>query len=126
MSGPAIINNPREAAHGSIEELERLVGPKGWDFFAQDLAPAGMVDIFNPDDELKRYIAAMTESGLGRRFFDYLMNLTVRHPYPLSSNGMEDLAFAAARHQARSSVGEILLKVRMEGRALNHEKGSTS
>lgn len=126
MSGPAIINNSREMASGTFEDIENLVGAKGWEFFAEQWLPAGTVDILNPDDELKMFIAAMSESGLGKRFFDYLMNLTVRHPYPMTTNSMEDLAFAAAKHQARATVGELLVKIRMEGRALNATKGPKS
>lgn len=117
MSGPQNVN-PRPAAMGSLEEIEKAMGANGWDFFAKQFAPAVVAQSFDPGQEFKRNLAAFSRTGLGREIVDWLLDLTCRAPYPVTSQDMQDLAFAAAKHQARAAVGETIVKAIADGNAI--------
>ncbi len=117
MSGPQNVS-PRPLAMGSLEEIERMVGAKGWDFFEERFGPALVAQNFDPGDEFKRNMAAFARTAFGRGIVDWLLDLTCRAPYPVTSQDMQDLAFAAAKHQARAAVGETIVKAIADGNAL--------
>lgn len=117
MSGPQNVS-PRPLAMGSLEEIERMVGAKGWDFFEERFGPALVAQNFDPGDEFKRNMAAFARTAFGRVIVDWLLDLTCRAPYPVTSQDMQDLAFAAAKHQARAAVGETIVKAIADGNAL--------
>lgn len=117
MSGPAN-PSPRELAAGTFEELERQFGTKGWDFFREQFAPALVSQSFDPGEDFKKNLAAFARTDLGRRIVDWLLELSCRAPYPVTSQDMQDLAFAAAKHQARAAVGETIIKAIADGNQL--------
>lgn len=120
MSGPQNIS-PRQTAMGSVSELEALIGGGGWADFQKTFAPAAVSASMDPGDELKKSIASMYQTELGRKIIDWLLDQTCRAPYPVTSQSMEDLAYAAAKHQARAAVGEMIVKAIVDGRALNEQ-----
>lgn len=107
MSGPAN-PNPRQTAMGGFQELQAQFGSGDWRELEEMFKPALVTRDFEPDEKLKRFAAACWSSGEGRAFIDWLFDLTCRAPYPVTSQDMNDLAFAAAKHQARAAVGETL------------------
>lgn len=117
MSGPQNIN-PRPLAMGSLEAMQAAMGPVGWDFFENQFGPAVVAQSFDPGDEVKKFAAAMSQTVEGRRFIDWLLDLTCRAPYPVTSQTIEDLAMSAAKHQARAAVGETIVKAIADGNAL--------
>jgi hypothetical protein len=121
MSGPQNVN-PRAAAFGSLEDIERQIDAKGWDFFERQFTPANISKQFEPDDDLKIHLAALAQTELGRRLFDWLLDLTCRAPYPFTVEDRDTLAFAAAKHQARAAIGETIVKAIADGRKLLNAK----
>lgn len=121
MSGPQNVS-PRPLAMGALEEiereLERRAGAQGWEFLEQQFAPAMVAQNFDPGDEFKRNIAAFARTAFGRSIVDWLLDLTCRAPYPVTSQIMHDLVYAAAKHQARAAVGETIVKAIADGNAL--------
>ena len=117
MSGPQNIN-PRPLAMGALEDLQAAMGPLGWDFFEKQFGPAVVAENFDPGVEVKRFAAAMSQTAEGRRFIDWLLDLTCRAPYPVTSQSIEDLAMSAAKHQARAAVGETIVKAIADGHKL--------
>ena len=117
MSGPAN-PNPRQLAAGAFEELEKQFGAKGWDFFSERFSPALVAQSFDPGEDFKKNLAAFARTELGRRIVDWLLDLTCRAPYPVTTQDMQDLAFAAAKHQARAAVGETLVKAIADGNVI--------
>lgn len=117
MTGPQNVS-PRPLAMGSLEEIERQIGAKGWEFFEQQFSPAVLPQTFDPGDEFKRNLAAFARTAFGRGIVDWLLDVTCRAPYPVTSQTMEDLAFAAAKHQARAAVGETIVKAIADGNAI--------
>lgn len=117
MSGAQNVN-PRPPAMGSLEEIEQAIGANGWDFFRDQFGPAVVAQSFDPGNDLKKNLAAFARTGLGREIIDWLLDLTCRAPYPVTSQSLHDLAFAAAKHQARAAVGETIIKAIADGNAL--------
>lgn len=117
MSGPQNIS-PRRTAVGSVAELETLIGGGGWADFQKAFAPAAVSASMDPGDELKKAVAGMYQTDQGRKIIDWLLDQTCRAPYPITGQSMEDLAYAAAKHQARAAVGEMIVKAIVDGRAL--------
>lgn len=117
MSGPAN-PNPRQLAAGGFEELEKQFGAKGWDFFRDQFGPALVGENFDPGEDFKKNLAAFARTDLGRRIVEWLLDMTCRAPYPATSQDMQDLAFAAAKHQARAAVGEVIVKAIADGNAI--------
>ncbi|MBX3580074.1 MAG: hypothetical protein KF723_22960 [Rhizobiaceae bacterium] len=113
--------SPREAAIGGMAELEKLVAGNGWDFFAQQFAPANVADDFRPVDPILQALARMYEFPETRAVIDWILDLSVRAPYPRGESTTEELGIAAAKHQARAAVGEAIVKAIVEGRKINAE-----
>lgn len=116
--GPQNVN-PRETAFGSLEDLEKKIGLNGWDYFEKQFAPAVFGDEQRPADEIMQALARLAELPDTRRVVDWLLDLTCRAPYPRTFDTTENLAFAAAKHQARAAVGEVIVKAIHEGRQIN-------
>jgi hypothetical protein len=117
MSGPQNVN-PRPLAMGSLEELEERFAGRGWSFFEQQFHPAATPADLDPGDQFKRQLAGVAETAWGRQLIDWLLDLTCRAPYPVTSQSIEDLAMAAAKHQARAAIGEVLVKAIADGRRI--------
>lgn len=123
MSGAQNVN-PRPLAMGSLEEIEQAMGSNGWNFFADQFGPAVVSQSFDPGADFKKNLAAFARTGLGREIIDWLLDLTCRAPYPVTSQDMQDLAFAAAKHQARAAVGETIVKAIADGNDILDRPGS--
>ena len=124
MSGPQNVN-PREVAIGSLEELEKRFAGEGWDYFEKQFAPAVTPANLDPGDKFKRQLAAVAQTEWGRELIGWIYDLTCRAPYPVTMQNMEDLAFAAAKHQARAAVGEVIAKAIADGKELNLKEPNT-
>lgn len=100
----------------------------GLDFPGQETAfhPAQVhAGGFEPSDKVKIAAAILWRAGEGREFVEWILDLTMRAPYPVTSQNPHDLQFAAAKHQARAAVGEtVLLAIREGERLLDNAKGS--
>lgn len=118
MSGAQNVGANRPLAMGSLEEIERAIGANGWEFFREQFGPAVVAQGFDPGADFKKNLAAFARTGLGREIVDWLLDLTCRAPYPVTSQDLQDLAFAAAKHQARAAVGETIVKAIAEGNAI--------
>lgn len=80
---------------------------------------------FEPSDHVKMAAAILWRAGEGREFVEWILDLTMRAPYPVTSQDPHDLQFAAAKHQARAAVGEtVLLAIRKGEQLLDEQKGS--
>jgi hypothetical protein len=115
MTGPANIN-PR----GLVRPLDTMLtaGGEGWDALQKLFEPAVMSDRWRPDDQILKFVAAMSQTEQGRAFLDWIFDLTNRAPYPSIGGGIEQAALAAAKHEARAAVGEVILTAIVEGRRL--------
>lgn len=116
MSGPANIPATRRDFQ-SLDGLVDSIGGAGWDALQGALAPAAVPDNYRPDDDVMKSLAIMAERGETRAVVEWLLDLTLRAPYPVTADTLEQTALAAAKHQARANVGEVVLKAIAEGRA---------
>lgn len=98
-------------------------GGPGWAGLAQQLGlpPAGP-DVFAPEDDLKRQMAAFYRTDLGRKMFEWLGDLTLRGTPGASGNTIESAAIAHAKHEARFAVGLAILKAIADGDQLLNRK----
>lgn len=117
MTGPVNIN-PRRAAMGSLDDLTSVGGKQGWDALEAAFLPALTGQGLRPDERIMRFLAAMAQTEDGRAFVDWLFDLTCRAPYPRTGGDRDELAFAAAKHQARAAVGDVIAAALVEGRRL--------
>lgn len=119
MSGPANIN-PR----GMVRDLDDMLtaGGVGWDALEKMFQPAAVADQWKPDENLLKELGALSQTEFGRRLFGWLFDLTNRAPYPSTGGGnLEQVAMAAAKHEARAAVGEVIVNAIVEGRRLLDE-----
>jgi hypothetical protein len=80
---------------------------------------------FEPSEQVMMAAAILWRAGEGREFVEWILDLTMRAPYPVTSQEPHDLQFAAAKHQARAAVGEtVLLAIRKGEQLLDQNKGS--
>lgn len=121
MNGPQNVN-PRNL----VRDLDVMLtaGGQGWDGLEKMFEPALMHDRYRPQDELLKQIAALSQTEFGRELFAWLFDLTNRAPYPSTGGTIENAALAAAKHEARAAVGEVILNAIVEGRKLLDSKGA--
>jgi hypothetical protein len=103
----------------SLDELMRASGEIGWDGLENRFSPAKVSDRFRPQERIMRFAAALGMHPEGREFLDWIFDMTCRAPYPITTGDMQELAFAAAKHQARAAVGNVIALAVAEGRRLN-------
>jgi len=115
MTGPANIN-PRSI----VRDLDTMMtaGGVGWEALETMFQPAVMADPWRPSENVMKFAAAMAQTDQGREFLAFIFDLTKRAPYPHIGNSMESAALAAAKHEARAAVGEVVLQAIVEGRKL--------
>lgn len=121
MSGPQNVN-PR----GIVNPIDDMftAGGQGWDALEKMMKPALMADQWRPQDDLLKQIAALSMTEFGRELFSWLFDLTNRAPYPQTGDSIESAALAAAKHEARAAVGEVILNAIVEGRKLLNQNGA--
>lgn len=116
MSDPMM---PRRAAM-PIEQL--LAGTDEMldvDKMIEKLAPAQAGQNFRPTDDLMKVMYLFFGTVEGKQIFEWLMDLTVRAPYPhVNGSNFEQAAIAAAKHQSRCGVGEVILEAVAQGKRL--------
>lgn len=116
MSGPF----PFARETMPLDDLLKQVGGPGWSGLdlARAFAPAKVSDRFEPDEDLKKFLAAFSRTQQGRTFFNWIADLTVRAPYPHVGTLRETAALAAAKHEARCGVGQVIFAAVEEGERL--------
>lgn len=115
MSGP-VSHIPK-----SIQERadQALNDRSGWDAFAKALMPALSADPFRPADNVLVEIARFSRTPEGSAVIAWLHGISDQAPYPdVTVQGFEHAALAAAKHQGRASVGQVLRKAIAEGTAI--------
>lgn len=120
MSGP--FSFARETI--SLDDMMAQIGGPGWEGLAGEFKPAPVPDRFKPEDEQMRFIAAFYGTAEGRRFFEWIFDLTIRAPYPSTGTNFEQAAMAAAKHEARVAVGRVICQAIADGRDLIDNKRS--
>jgi hypothetical protein len=117
MSGPA-------ASFGSTIQAPVEDESEGWDFYKQKFMPAVVANTFRPEDSVLIEIYKLSETAEGRKIIDWLHELSDRAPYPRVGSNFEEVAVAAAKHQGRALVGEVLTEAVREGKRLfNQARG---
>lgn len=114
MTGPFPFR--RELA--GLDEMVAQIGGEGWEGLAERFAPAKVPDKFDPGDDMKKVLSAFFFTAEGRKIVEWLADLTFRAPYPHVGPSLEAAGIAAAKHEARAAVGEVLMKAIAEGHAL--------
>lgn len=109
------MNAPYPFARQMAAVDELLKAPTTWDGLEQAFFPARPTDAFNPQDEVKKFLAAAFRTAQGRAFLEWVADLTVRAPPGHSGETLEAAALAHAKHQARYAVGEAILRALAEG-----------
>ncbi len=123
MSGPVNIN-PR----AQVRELDDVLtaGGEGWSALEALMKPAMMPDSSRPDNRVLRFAGAISRTEDGRLFLDWLFLLTLDAPYPRVGSDFQEAALAAAKHEARAAIGEVLRKAVVEGRNLLNQNGANT
>lgn len=117
MSGPVgIVANP------GAPRVALALESKGWDDIKQLLEPARMPNPFKPADEVLMELARYAETELGRKVLDWLHGVTDRAPYPQVGATFENVALAAAKHQGRALIGDMLTQAVKEGQQLRQQQ----
>ncbi len=101
-----------------LDTMLAALGGPGWDGLSGQFKPAPVHDNFEPEERLKRFMAALWNSTDGRMLFDWLADLTVRAPPPHSGSSFEAAALALAKHEARHAVGQSILRAIADGDTL--------
>ncbi|WP_295805927.1 hypothetical protein [uncultured Nitratireductor sp.] len=121
MTGPVNIN-PRSQVRGLDDVL--TAGGEGWEALEKLMQPAVMPDQSRPDNRVLRFAGAISRTEDGRLFLDWLFLLTLDSPYPRVGGDFQEAALAAAKHEARANIGELLRKAVVEGRELLNQNGA--
>ena len=115
MSGPVSFPSSMMALDQMLEQM----GGRGWEGLENEFKPAQTRQNFEPEDKIKKIIAAFYDSSSeGRQMVEWIFDLTFRAPYPSTGTSFEQAAIAAAKHEARAAVGRVLVQAIVEGRAL--------
>lgn len=106
----------------SVEKLMALAGGElGDDETAAKFAPATMHRNARPEDELLKFMAGLAQTPQGEAMFQWICRLTILAPYPVVIENKDALAYAAAKHQSRVAVGEVILSAIEAGNRLIDE-----
>lgn len=106
-----------------LDDMLASAGGLGWAGLAERLGlPSADPDVFAPEDDLKRQMAAFYRTDLGRRMFEWLGDLTLRGAPGASGQTIESAAIAHAKHEARFAVGLAMLKAIEDGDKLLNQK----
>ncbi|YBV97534.1 hypothetical protein M1D80_11835 [Phyllobacteriaceae bacterium JZ32] len=92
----------------------------------EKLAPAQVGQNFRPSDNLMKFLYLFSQQRDAKELFDWLMDLTIRAPYPHISGSFEEAAIAAAKHQARAGIGEVIIEAIAEGKRLIEQSNQRS
>ncbi|MCW5697916.1 MAG: hypothetical protein KIS96_14445 [Bauldia sp.] len=107
------------ASQHRMAQVEKLLAaPPSWDELVREFAPAAVADPFAPEDRIKRFLAALWQTGDGRAVLDWLFALTLDAPYPHIGQTRDAAALAAKAHEARVAVGRAVLAAIAEGETL--------
>lgn len=108
----------RRAAMSLDDMLKDTDGVLDVDKILDKIAPGQSGQTFRPDDDLLKFIYLFSQAREGRPFFEWLLDMTIRSPYPRISGSFEQAALDAAKHQARAGIGEVILEAIAEGKRL--------
>jgi hypothetical protein len=122
MSGP--IGHVGSATAGP-ENKNDHTQTAGWADFARLIDPAKMPNPFRPEDKMMQEFSRYAETVGGRNVVAWLRSITDLAPYPNVSGGnFEQVAIAAAKHDARATIGRMIAAAITEGTAIrNQNKG---
>lgn len=81
---------------------------------------------FRPADDLLKFIYLLSVTREGRPFFDWLMDLTIRAPFPPLTGSFEQAAMCAAKYQTKEGLGNIILEAIAEGKRLVDQSSQRS
>lgn len=119
MSGPvAHVGKVSTPAIG-----EGLPDLGGWEQFKTLMQPAMMPDPFRPQDDVLRELARYNSTVEGAKVLAWMRSITDGAPYPQQIGSIEQTALAAAKHQGRCIVGELVSRAIAEGNRLRALKG---
>lgn len=121
MSGPAThIPRPMNAASAALHALE---GEEGWAALERLMQPAMMPDPYRPADNVLMELGRYAATAEGQQVLAWLHAITDMAPYPnVTAGNIEHAALAAARHEGRAIVGQLVDRAVKEGTALRARK----
>lgn len=106
----------------STETILTLLAKQSVDEVMEAFAPAPAPSLLDPPDEIKKGLAILA-GGSGRPIIDWIFAITCNAPYPQSrGDNLNELAIAAAKHQSRAAIGDIIGKAILAGRILLEQK----
>lgn len=73
---------------------------------------------YRPSDERLKAFYRILATIEGRELLDWLLDLTWRAPYPHVGKSIAEAAIAAAKHEARAGIGEVILEALALGKYL--------
>lgn len=107
MTSP-LFGNPRDAlpldlmresiSEGAIEETLRGLFPD-----------EQLRGVFTPSDEVAEIAFALAQSVQGRKFFEWILDGTLRQPYRPTGSTLEETALNAARREGLNTPAEMIL-----------------
>lgn len=119
MTGPVASLGPRHQPPPPNETLQS----NGWEDFKRLMNPAQMQNPFRPDGKILQEIARYSETVEGREVIAWLRSITDQAPYPNVSGGnFEQVAIAAAKHDARATIGRMIAAAISEGTAITNQQ----
>lgn len=121
MSGPY----PFAREVQQLNDMLASVGGPGWAGLEQMFKPARVADRFDPGDDMKMVLAAFYRTAQGRQIIDWLLDLTVRAPFPHVGGSRDSAWLAAGKHEARTAVGYVLLQAIADGNELFEKRNQT-
>jgi hypothetical protein len=116
MSGPYAF--ARQVA--AVDQL--LQAQPTWEGLGKAMFPGTPPDAYNPQDDVKKFLAASFRTVQGRAFLEWVADLTVRAAPGHSGETLEAAAIAHAKHEARWAVGQAIFRAAAEGDELLNRK----
>ncbi len=75
---------------------------------------------YRPTDDVAKALYALFQYN--RAVIDWLLDLTLRAPYPHVDGDFQKAALAAAKHQARAGIGEVIAAAIAEGKRISDQQ----
>jgi len=73
---------------------------------------------YRPDDEMLKNFYRLYTQPAGRELVEWILDITIRLPYPKVGSTIEMAALQAARREAAANIGELLMQAVLEGKRL--------
>ncbi len=115
MSGGPV--NFNEDRYPTLEAMMAKMGSEGFSGIEKLMQPAAAKHPLEPEDEIAKRLYSLW--AVDRQLINWLFDLTILAPYPQTRPDMQELAFAACRHQTRALIGEAIQMAIAKGHQLS-------